>query len=479
MIKTLGSIANRIFLTLLAGIIVAAGLTTWLAFSIHEHSLIEVSYNHTAERVNQILSAVDNISPKARKAILQASNSFGFEAETLPSGTTLPDSTNPLMTNIIKDHVGSNHTVVVLPERACDADSMLPPPPPPFADPMHGERGERPHKSFCREIIVSLHDQSLLKINLFIPRNPAEFRSRAELPLLSTPFILLFILFIGILAFAVSKIAARPIRHLANAASQLGYNIDHPPLKETGPREIRQAAKAFNAMQALIRNQIQHRTHILAAITHDLQTPLTRLRLRLEKVTDRELQAKLLADLSVMQNMVKEGLDFAKSIDSAEKKQQLDIDSMLDSICADAVDAGQQVVLSGSSQSFITAQPHALRRGITNLIDNAVKYGQRAEIHISRQSAHVAIHITDHGTGIPDDQIEKVFEPFYRLENSRSRSTGGTGLGLTIAKNVIERNNGILKLQNRYQSGLEVIIYLPYTQLVSKKKTDQQSAFFN
>lgn len=475
MIRTLGSIANRIFLTLLAGIIIAAGLTTWLAFSIHEHSLIEVSYNHTAERVNQILSAVDNISPKARKSILEASSSFGFEAQIIPSNTTLPESTNPLMTNIIKDHVGNDHAVVVLPEKPCDIGSMLPPPP--FVDPnmppMRHDRGERPHESFCREIIVSLQDKSLLKINLFIPRNPAEFRSRAELPLLSTPFILLFILFIGILAFVVSKIAARPIRHLANAASQLGYNIDHPPLKETGPREIRQAAKAFNAMQALIRDQIQHRTHILAAITHDLQTPLTRLRLRLEKVTDHDLQTKLLADLSVMQNMVKEGLDFAKSIDSAEKKQQLDIDSLLDSICADAVDAGQQVVLSGSSQSFITAQPHALRRGITNLIDNAVKYGQRAEIHISRQTAHVAIHISDHGTGIPDSQIDKVFEPFYRLENSRSRSTGGTGLGLTIAKNVIERNNGILKLQNRYGGGLEVIIYLPYTKTVTKKKTDQ------
>lgn len=472
MIKTFSSIANRIFLILLAGIIIAAGLTTWLAISIHEHSLIEVGYNHTAERVNQILTAVDNISPRARRAILQASNSFGFEAQILPADTQLPESTNPLMTNIIKDHIGNDHTVIVQPEKPCYF-SVLPPPPPLFNDqPQNRERGRR-HESTCRVVIVSLQDNSFLKINLFVPKTPAEFRSRTELPLLSAPFILLFILFIGILAYVVSKIAARPIRHLAYAASQLGYNIDHPPLKEIGPKEIKQAAKAFNAMQALIRNQIQHRTHILAAITHDLQTPLTRLRLRLEKVTDHDLQTKLLADLSVMQNMVKEGLDFAKSIDSAEKKQQLDIDSMLDSICADAVDAGQQVVLSGSSQSFITAQPLTLRRGITNLIDNAVKYGQKAEIHINRETNYVAIHILDHGMGIPENQIEKVFEPFYRLENSRSRSTGGTGLGLTIAKNVIERNNGILKLQNRPEGGLEVIIYLPYTKLVtSKKKTD-------
>lgn len=473
MTKALGSIANRIFFILLAGIIIAAGLTTWLAISIHEHSLVEVGYNHTAERVNQILTAVDNISPRARRAILQASNSFGFEAEILPANTPIPESTNPLMTNIIKDHIGSNHTVVVLPERSCMVTDMVPPPPP-FVDPNIPMRNERlgRHQTSCREVIVSLQDQSLLKINLLIPKSPAEFRSRAELPIISAPFILLFILFIGILAFVVSKIAARPIRHLANAASQLGHNIDHPPLKETGPREIRQAAKAFNAMQALIRNQIQHRTHILAAITHDLQTPLTRLRLRLEKVTDHDLQAKLLADLSVMQNMVKEGLDFAKSIDSSEKKQQLDIDSLLDSICADAVDAGQQVILSGASQSFIIAQPHSLRRGITNLIDNAVKYGQRAEIVIGRDATHVIIHITDHGTGIAEDQIDKVFEPFYRLENSRSRSTGGTGLGLTIAKNVIERNNGILKLQNRAEGGLEVIIYLPQAKMQPKKKAD-------
>ena len=247
----------------------------------------------------------------------------------------------------------------------------------------------------------------------------------------------------------------------------IAERVEQVVLAEQGPTEIRQAAKAFNAMQARIRHQIQHRTHMLAAITHDLQTPLTRLRLRLEKVSDAQLQQKLVDDLAVMQGLVREGLDLARSMDSSEAMQRLDIDSLLDSVCADAADAGQQVELQGSTRAFIVAQPNALRRCLTNLLDNAFKYGQRAEVSIALDGLlpdRVLVRIRDHGPGIPEEQLEAVFDPFYRLETSRSRDTGGTGLGLSIARNIAENHGALLNLRNCRDGGLEALLSLPLKQ---------------
>jgi signal transduction histidine kinase len=280
------------------------------------------------------------------------------------------------------------------------------------------------------------------------------------MPYLS-PYFALFLTLIGGLAYFVAKMTERPIKHLAVAAGELGRDIDRPPLDETGPTEVRQAATAFNAMQARIKRQIQHRTHMLAAITHDLQTPLTRLRLRLEKVGEADLRRKLLEDLAVMQSMVREGLDLARSMDSAEAMQKLDIDSLLDSVCADAVDARQDVTLEGRTRASIMAQPNTLRRCLTNLVDNATKYGRYARLLAVREGNDIVIRIRDGGTGIPAELLETVFDPFFRLETSRSRDTGGTGLGLTIARNIAENHRATLQLRNHPEGGLEATLRLP------------------
>ena len=277
----------------------------------------------------------------------------------------------------------------------------------------------------------------------------------------SGPYLGLFLLLIGLLAFFVARMTARPIKQLATAAGELGRDIDRAPLPETGPPEIRQAATAFNAMQARIRRQIQHRTHMLAAITHDLQTPLTRLRLRIEKVADTELRNKLIDDMTVMHSMVREGLELARSMDSAEPMQRLDIDSLLNSVCADATDAGQDVTLQGRAGALVMAQPGALRRCLINVIDNAVKYGRYARVTVAHEQDKITIRVRDGGGGIPDAQLEAVFEPFQRLESSRSRDTGGTGLGLTIARNIAENHHGTLSLRNHPDGGLEATLQLP------------------
>ncbi len=456
-----GSIGNRVFLILLAGILVATVTTTWLASNERRNTMRELRYQHVAERVEQVVQALDPLTPQARDVVLHAADNFGFEAAFVNEvGDTLSPSTSP-MADILKSRLGEDRQIVVQRETDCA------PRKPRNAPPDGPARAERPRMETCRVIYVSLRDKALLRLRLHMPGDPPSLRGRGGMGPSGSPYILLFLVLIAMLAYVVARMAARPIKHLASAATELGRDIDHPPLAEKGPTEIRQAAKAFNAMQMRIRRQIQHRTHMLAAITHDLQTPLTRLRLRLEKVQDKELQQKLVDDLAVMQGMVREGLDLARSMDSSEAMQRLDIDSLLDSVCADASDAGQQVELQGRTRAFVVAQPNALRRCLTNLLDNAFKYGQRAEVSIALDDLlpnRVLIRIRDHGPGIPESQLETVFEPFYRLEASRSRDTGGTGLGLTIARNIAENHGALLDLRNHAKGGLEVLLSLPLKQ---------------
>ncbi|TFW10558.1 HAMP domain-containing protein, partial [Oxalobacteraceae bacterium OM1] len=306
-------------------------------------------------------------------------------------------------------------------------------------------------------MLVTLPDGMRLRVTALPPRQIPPFAPQRE----AIIYGLIFLLCIAALAWFVARMTMRPFKQLADAATALGNDIERPPLPEHGALEIRQAAGAFNAMQTRIRHHVRQRSQILAAITHDLQTPLTRLRLRLEKVDDHELRDKLVSDLSAMQTMVREGLDLARSMDSAEVPQKLDLDSLLDSVCADAADAGQNVNFSGKTGASLLARPVALRRCFTNLIDNAVKYGQFAEVSIVREPGFAVIRIRDGGAGIPESEHDKVFEPFYRLENSRSRSTGGTGLGLTIARNIAEQHGGTILLRNLPQGGLEVVLRFP------------------
>jgi signal transduction histidine kinase len=467
-----GSIANRVFLMLLAGIIVATVITTWLSFNERRSSIRELRLQHIAERVEQVVLALDKIDPATREVVLHAAGNFGYEASFVKSISDTADNNSSPMVDILKAQLGDDRLIVVQRETTCgprrgppgDIPQGFQPPPTTERDgPPDGPDFQR-HET-CRVIYVSLQDKALLRLRLHLQVEPPVLRGRAPGPLpYGGTYILLYLILIALLAYVVAKMTTRPIKQLASAATELGRDLDHPPLPEKGPTEIRQAAHAFNAMQARIRRQIQHRTHMLAAITHDLQTPLTRLRLRLEKVSDPELQQKLVDDLAVMQGMVREGLDLARSMDSTEPMQRLDIDSLLDSVCADASDAGQDVQLQGNARTSILAQPNALRRCLTNLLDNAVKYGQRARVSIAAEPEtprYLCIRIRDDGPGIAENQLEAVFEPFYRLETSRSRDTGGTGLGLTIARNIAENHGAQLRLRNHPEGGLEVILLLP------------------
>ena len=304
----------------------------------------------------------------------------------------------------------------------------------------------------CQRVHIALQDGSFLALTIPMPPMRGPFYPS---PVLSA--LLLFALCIGLLAWLVARIATRPLRQLAEAADKLDISRSGDPLPEQGSSEVRVATRAFNRMQKRIYENVRERTGMLSAITHDLQTPLTRLRLRLEKLPDETLRNKLVGDMQAMQQMLQEGLELARSMDSNEAEQLLDLDSLLDSLCSDAIEAGQQVRYIGHTDVKLKAHPLALRRAFSNLLDNAVKYGQRAEVSVSCDARQCHIRIRDFGPGIPPELLETVFTPFYRIEHSRSRESGGTGLGLSIARNIVHHHNGELTLANHPSGGLVVV----------------------
>ena len=445
--KIFSSMSGRVFAILLLGIISATMLTWWLAFGERQKTISQFRDLHALERSEQLILAIDALPADNRTSFLRIAPRLGLRVALLPSlpkpQTTPPESANA---RALSGRLGETFNVISLPE---NPENCVRPG-------RSGQQGLIP----CETLGVGLSDGSALSLTIMPPRNPMP-PMHQEFPL----YLLLFLCSIAVLAYLVSRMTMRPLKQLAQAATDLGQDINRPALAEQGSTEIRQATKAFNTMQSQIRQHIQQRTHMLAAITHDLQTPLTRLRLRLEKVGDAELRDKLVGDLSDMQMMVKEGLELARSMDNNEPLRPLDLDSLLESVCIDATDAGQDVSISGKAASTVMARPQALRRCLNNLIDNAVKYGHYAKISVTSNADSgekaLAIRIRDGGPGIPQDQLHKVLEPFYRIEGSRSRDTGGTGLGLTIAHNIAQQHGGTLQLSNLPEGGLEVCLSLP------------------
>lgn len=266
---------------------------------------------------------------------------------------------------------------------------------------------------------------------------------------------------LAVLSWLAVRLTTRPLRQLADAADALGTAQQGAALLENGPREVARAAAAFNAMQQRIQAHLAERMQILAAVSHDLQTPITRLRLRADLLDDATLRGKLLADLADMQSLVEEGIEYARSANAAHEPLRLvDLNALLDSISCDYADAGQPVRLTGDVLGALHTRPQALRRLIVNLVDNALKFAGDAEIAVKRDAGVVNITVQDRGPGIPVSELDTVLQPFYRIENSRSRATGGTGLGLAIARKLAETLGSPLKLANRAGGGLAAGITL-------------------
>jgi signal transduction histidine kinase len=294
-----------------------------------------------------------------------------------------------------------------------------------------------------------------------------DFRPRPGLPLSPwLPYVLAGqLLLVALSCWVAVRLATAPLRTLAAAADALGPDLRPAEMPERGPSEVVRATRALNAMQRRIAGYVDERLRILAAISHDLQTPITRMRLRIDMMDDSAQQQRLNDDLLQLQDLVREGLDYARAMHGKpETACPTDLKALLDSIALDYRDGGAAVRFDGGGAgtgATVRTRPRALRRIVCNLVDNALKYAGDAEVLLDfTQPDGAAIRVLDHGPGIPDAMLDAVFEPFYRLEGSRNRETGGSGLGLAIARQLATALPGELTLHNRPAGGLEARLVL-------------------
>lgn len=425
------SLAGRLMLIWLLGLAVVLGVSAWLYQGERGRMARNAQFDQLALDVATVVALMDRTPVAERGALLARLQRphYRFRLEPLPDGRELGDDL---------DHPAWQRLQAALDDRRLELRAA-------FA----GEP-RRPHIYLG----TRLADGSPFHVEA-TPPVPAAPPGRV---LASLAALLAGVLLITLIAV---RIAARPLSRLAEAAERLGEDLDRPPLPEDGPREVRAAAAAFNAMQDRLRRLFAERTRILAAVSHDLQTPITRLRLRAELTDDESLRERMLDDLAAMQALVEEGLAYAGSV-AAPREEMLptDVDALLASLVADYADAGSAVTLAGHVGQALPTQPRSLRRLLGNLVDNALKFGGRAEIGVAREEGGIVITVGDRGPGIPESELDKVFEPFYRVEGSRSRETGGTGLGLAIARQLAERLGAELRLQNRAGGGLEARVAL-------------------
>lgn len=453
------SLFSRLVLVLLGGLVVAQ----LLSFAIHMHErgevLSQASGMQAAQRIADIVRLLEPLGPAERRRIVQAFSappltisleqrpldSQALDAEASARAALFGAMLRRFLGDGLPAAVALSEGPVFSPGAGRHAGFMGPGPA------MHARFAQG--ASFVAQ--VRLKDGTLVT---FDARQPAQTSGWPYRLLLSLAVLLAAVIAVSLVAV---RWATRPLNALADAADELGRNIERPPLPEKGPLEVARAARAFNTMQARLARYLRERTAMLAAMSHDLKTPVTRLRLRAELLEDGELKKKISQDLAEMEALVHASLEFMKGLETGERPQPVDVTALLESLQADAVELGGQVALQGSVAAPYLGRPQALKRCLGNLLDNALKYGKSVAILVEDDQERLVIRIQDQGPGIPEAELERVFEPFYRVEGSRSRDTGGTGLGLSIARSIAQLHGGTLTVRNLGQGGLEAVLTLP------------------
>lgn len=462
------SLFSRLVLVLLTVLVIAQLLS--LAVHLHERGelLSRASGMQSAQRIADIIKLLETLSLPERRRIVQVLNAppILISLDQPPLAVKELDADagarSALFGAMLRRFLGDGRAVEV---RVAETPAM------PFKPEakrgmkgpgMHGDwtppwaaahGASRPGLSFVAQ--VRLRDGALVT---FDSRQPAQTEGWPYRLLLSLAVLLVAVVAVSLVAV---RWATRPLNALADAADELGTNLDRQPMEETGPAEVIRAARAFNTMQARLAGYLRDRTRVLAAMSHDLKTPITRLRLRSELLDDPRLREKFTGDLHEMESMVGATLDFLRGMENGEPVQPVDIMALLESLQADRAEMGGQVRIGGAALAPFPGKPQSLKRCLSNLLENAVKYGKSASVIVADDATRLEIRIQDEGPGLPQAELEKVFEPFYRVEGSRSRETGGTGLGLTIARSVAEAHGGSLVLRNHPEGGLEADLVLP------------------
>jgi signal transduction histidine kinase len=323
------------------------------------------------------------------------------------------------------------------------------------------ERGRRRHpqppplSDIRLHGVIELADGRWLSFTSLIDRDTPAWSAKAILS-----FAVLAALLAGMMIWLLQR-TTRPLKELARQAERLGRGDKLEPLTESGPSEIREMLSAFNRMQDRLDRFVSDRTRMLAAISHDLRTPITTLQLRCEFLPEGEDKQKLQQGLKRMEQMLNATLQFAREDGLAEPVRDLDLPSLLQSLCDDLQDNGHEINLEKQDAIIYRGRPTALRRALQNLLENGVKYGGKVEVRLLAEPRRVRVLIRDFGPGIPQEQLEEVFKPFTRLDPARNPEDGSIGLGLAIARTLIHQHGGELTLENHPQGGLQVQVLLP------------------
>jgi len=442
------TIALRLALTTLATILFMGLIGT--AFTLLNSNLARPPLEHTGllNEVGVGLRMLDAAPPERRPALADAAGNgdhFVTWFPTLPepqAGMPVPPGTEPAIDDLRNLLDDPNRDVRIFRTRAMSPSSPLL-----FHD---GHRLPDP-----RIAAIQLHDGSWA---VFTVGERNWGLSRPARHLITIAIALVSIILVTL---ASTRLLARPIEHFTSAAERFGRDPKAAPIAEIGPAELRRAARAFNGMQASVQRFIEDRTQMVAAISHDLRTPITRLRLRAEFVEDEEQRDRMLGDLDQMAEMIEATLAFARDDAASEPPTALDLTSLLESMVDEASDSGHEASYQGPAHRIFQGRPVALRRAFGNLVDNAIKYGGAVEITLGESGDGCRVTIADRGPGIAATDRERVFAPFVRLESSRNRDTGGTGLGLSIARSIIRGHGGEILLENRPEGGLSVSVTLP------------------
>ncbi len=462
------SLSGRLVLLLLAGLIMAQVITARLLFVEQGETIQRTAGFHSAQRIAGVVRLLDDMTEAEREHIVQALDGPGMRLKIglapIPeeeAAGLLPSAV--MFLQALRFHLDSGYEVRMRSLHDDVEERFEHPGQGPFPRSMGMYPMMRRHMGGGGRLLPG--PSFLVQVRL-ADGNWVSFGERLSMEEGAWPLRLLVTLVLVLITLVLVTLLAvrwitRPLAQLAEGAHHLGQDLARPPLAEKGSLEVRRTIHAFNAMQERIRHFVEERSRFLAAVSHDLKTPITRMRLRTELMEDEGLKGKFTQDLTDMETLVQGTLDYMRGVTPDEAMQRMDLMALLESIQADAEEIGQLVTLSGNVVHPINGRPLALRRAITNLVENGVKYGGRVKIGVEGHAGRLLVRVTDDGPGIPEDQREAVFEPFRRLEDSRGRETGGSGLGLGIARHIVRTHGGELTLSNGPEGGLVAELSLP------------------
>ncbi|MEG3618693.1 ATP-binding protein [Magnetovibrio sp. PR-2] len=451
------TLTGQTVLVLLIGLTLSHVISMAIYSSDRAEVLTHIGGRDTAQHLSHIAQMIDSSPPAQRNALVTAVNHEGFNVwltdESPVTHDLMPKPDIKFLRNYLHEQMNATKKPLIH-IRVRDAHTES-------ADQWHWLdhwlQGEAGH----RELHVSIRlgekntQEQWLNFTIDIPQSNPLWSVTSIMSMLA------MILAVAAFSFWVVRYLTVPLRGFARAATRLGKDVDAPPLEENGPQEIREAAAAFNEMQARLKRLIQNRTQMLAAISHDLRTPITLLRLRCELVDDSEERTKMQVTLDDMEKMISSTMEFASQDASEEERRKLDLTAMVASICDDMSDAGYDVSFDEPEKCHYECRPLSLQRALVNLVDNALKYGSKANVTMHCDHIHIYVTIEDDGPGIPGDKLDDVFQPFFRCDESRNPETGGSGLGLSVVKSVAHAHGGEVRLSNREEGGLRAELRLP------------------